>query len=69
MQESPAVPQDMDEYDFLPESNDGSNQKEGEIYMSSALRALMTKSVLCKCTLLEMNSYNLDWTRHLGVGQ
>ena len=56
----------MDDDDFLP---DDSNQKEGEIYMSSALRALMTKSVLCDCILLEKNSYNLDGTKHLGVGQ
>ncbi len=42
MQESP---QDLGDDDFLPESNDDSSQKEGEMYMSSALRALMAKSV------------------------
>ncbi|KAF8636038.1 hypothetical protein AX15_000195 [Amanita polypyramis BW_CC] len=42
-QESTAGVPELDDDGFLPDSDDGSSQKEGEIYMSSALRALVAK--------------------------
>ncbi|KAK2459645.1 hypothetical protein APHAL10511_008290 [Amanita phalloides] len=42
-QETSAKLPEIDDDAFLPESEDGVNQKEGEIYISSALRALMAR--------------------------
>lgn len=44
----PNNPPQMDDDVFLPESDDNPNQKEGDVYMSPALRALMAKSVIIR---------------------